>query len=194
VGDRLRNVGNLALGCAPIAFLLLFLYGAYVFAEWVWKNLTQADPQVGAAIAGAAVTIVVSIVAIVWGRGLERRATALKELREKRGPVYEDLLKFLFRVLTAARQSKSMSPKEVEASLTDFTQRLLVWGSDSVVAAWSRFRQNTSGDAREILPLVESLIATIRLDLGHLNENLGPGDLLSLFVVDVKEFMLGKST
>jgi hypothetical protein len=190
VGDRLKKLWSLALGFALLAGLV---YGAYAVITAAWTALIGANPQISAAIAPAAATLIVAVMTVVGGKFLEHQAAVAKELRDKKSPVYEDLLKFMFRVLTASQQGKPITPEEMIASLADFTQRLMVWGADPVVAAWARFRQGAHGDTKQFLLSVENVIATIRRDLGHKNANLAPGDLLSLFVFDAKEVIEGKA-
>jgi len=189
VAERLKKAWSLALGFALLAVLL---YGAYAIITAALNALGEANPQVAAAIAAAAATLIVAVVTVVGGKLLERQATVAKELRDKKSPVYEDLLKFMFRVLTATQQGKPVTPEEMFTLLADFTQRLMVWGGDPVVVAWVRFRQGGSGDAKQLLLSVENVIEAIRRDLGHKNANLTPGDLLSLFVFDAKQVIEGK--
>jgi predicted NBD/HSP70 family sugar kinase len=190
VGERLKKAWSLALGFALLAVLL---YGAYALITAALKALGEANPQVAAAIAAAAATLIVAVVTVVGGKMLERQAAVAKELRDKKSPVYEDLLKFMFRVLTATQQGKPVTPEEMVTSLADFTQRLMVWGSDPVVLAWVRFRQSAGGDGKQLLLAVENVISAIRRDLGHKNANFTPGDLLSLFVFDAKQVIEGES-
>lgn len=184
MNERLKKLWSLALGFALLAVLL---YGAYSIITAALRALAETNPQVAAAIAAAAATLIVGVVTVVGGKLLERQAAVAKELRDKKSPVYEDLLKFTFRVLTATTQGKPVTPEEMVASLADFTQRLMVWGADPVIVAWVQFRQGGSTDAKQLLLSVENFIAAIRRDLGHKNANLAPGDLLSLFVFDAKQ-------
>jgi hypothetical protein len=190
MNEYLRKAFSLALGFALLAVLV---YGAYALISAAWKALNEANPQVSAAIAAAAATLIVAVVTVVGGKILERQAAVAKELRDKKSPVYEDLLKFMFRLLTANQQGNPVSPEEIVSALSDFTQRLMVWGSDLVVAAWVRFRQSASSDPKLLLLSVENVIAAIRRDLGHKNANLVAGDLLSLFVFDANR-IIGDNT
>lgn len=63
----------------------------------------------------------------------------------------------------------------------DFNQKLIIWGSDEVVTAFSKYRTSVS-DPDLIMIAVENLLLAIRKDLGHNNNNLSNGRLLSIFV------------
>ena len=189
--ERLKKAWSLALGFALLGVLV---YGAYALITAAWRALAAANSQTSAALATPAAALIVAVVTVVGGKLLERRAAVEKELRDKKSPVYEDLLKFMFRVLTSSQLSKPLTTEELIESLADFTQRLMVWGADPVVVAWVRFRQGAGGDPAQLIPLVEAVVAAIRQDLGHKNANLAPGDLLSLFVFDAKLVVEGKRT
>jgi len=164
----------------------LMIYGAYVLLSTAWRILEETNPQLSAPVTTAGAALIVAVVTVVGGKWLERSATIAKELRDKKTPVYEDLLRFMFRQLTSSQQGSPITPEETVGSLAEFTQRLLVWGSDPVVAAWVRFRQGGNGDPMRRVLTIEGVISAIRRDLGHRNANLAPGDLSSLFVFDAK--------
>ena len=160
--------------------------------------LTSLDSAIAVAIIAASATALVSVLSIVLGKAFEAREIVRREHRERKIPVYEDLIRFMFRVIMSSKTGDIPSEKEMLEFMSDFTQRIMVWGSDDVLAAWVRWRRAVTdpialkADPTKILFLYEELISIIRRDLGHNNENLAKGDILALFVNDMNQLMKSK--
>jgi hypothetical protein len=128
-------------------------------------------------------------------RVFETRAKIQEQNREKKIPVYEALIEFMMRVLLAAKTGKPVEEAEVIEFMHSVTQRIMVWGSDDVLAAWVRFRKQTiSIDASKAEPLqamfvFEDIVKAMRRDLGHKNAGIAQGDVLALFVNDIQDHL-----
>ena len=88
---------------------------------------------------------------------------------------------------------KPPNEQEIIKFLQDFTQKLIVWGSDSVLKSFTTFRESLisySGKEPpvESLVLFENYMLEIRRDLGHKNKNLESGDILALFINDIRKY------
>lgn len=87
--------------------------------------------------------------------------------------------------------------EEMLTFIKKFTPSFMVWGSDDVLAAWSRFRRLSitamSKDPAESLWAFEDLILAIRKDLGHSNRGLTRGVVLGLFVNDIDSILHGQN-
>lgn len=88
-----------------------------------------------------------------------------------------------------------MPEKEMQEFFIEFTQKLMIWGSDEVVAQWSKYRrvlikhsEDGQSDSNDMFEL-ENLLLAIRKDTGHKNKNLKKGDLLGLFVNDIENYI-----
>lgn len=187
---------------AVVGLLLLaaLAYGAFVAVRAAARVLASLDSDIAVAIIAAAATAFISVLSIVLGKAYESRALVHREHREKKIPVYEDLIKFMFRILMGAKTGDAPSEKEMLDFMSDFNQRIMVWGSDDVLAAWVKWRRAATSEAdvkanpMEVMLLYEQLILTIRRDLGHKNKNLGRGDVLALFVNDIDQVLKGKAS
>ena len=188
---------------SAVVGLLLFtalVYGAFIAVRAAVRVLASLDSDIAVAIIAAAATAFVSVLSIVLGKAYEARALVQREHREKKIPVYEDLIKFMFRILMGAKTGNAPSEKEMLDFMSDFNQRIMVWGSDDVLAAWVKWRRAATSEAdvkanpMNLMLLYEQLILTIRRDLGHKNKNLGTGDVLALFVNDVDQVLKGKAS
>lgn len=187
---------------SAVVGLLLFAalaYGVFVAVRAAVRVLGSLDSDIAVAIIAAAATAFVSVLSIVLGKVYESRALVHREHREKKVPVYEDLIKFMFRILMGAKAGGTPSEGEVLAFMSDFNERIMVWGSDDVLAAWVKWRRAVTSGAdvnanpMKIMLLYEQLILTIRRDLGHKNKDLGTGDVLALFVNDIDQVLKGKA-
>ncbi len=178
--------------------LAILVYITFIGIRSAVRVLTALDSDIAVAIIAASATVLVSVISIVLGKAYEARALIQKEHREKKIPVYEDLFKFIFRILTGNRIGGAPSENEILEFMADFTQRIMVWGSDDVVAALVRWRrialdeEELKNNPIKLLLLYEQLILAIRRDLGHRNTNLGTGDLLALFVNDIDDQLIEK--
>lgn len=175
---------NLLLG---IAILVGFGWGIYLFLANLLPIITSLNPTLSAGIIAASATVFVSIGSVLVSKHLEQKALILKEHREKKAPVYEEFIGFLFKTLLAEKVGQ---PKPTEEEMVKFfveyMQKMIVWGSDDVVRAYSEFRSQ-AGDPIKLLFSLEDLLFKIRTDLGHKNQNLKTGTILSLFVNDLEQ-------
>ncbi len=186
---KASTFGSMLIGVLMLIAIVLFALAIAYYALSVFLGL---NPNVAAAIVAAFATVVVSVLSVIVGKHLEAMALVKKEHREKKVPVYEDLIKFWFKHLFASKAGgKPLEEAEFIAFLTDFTQRMMVWGSDEVIAAWVEFRYAsmeaaTAEQTTSVLDKYELLILAIRRDLGHKNKGLKHGDILRLFVNDME--------
>ena len=190
MNDRTSTVVTLTGGFLVILAAIGALYGVFQSLISAFAGL---DPKYGAALIAAAGTIVVSVMSVVVSRYLETRTSIRKEHREKKIPVYEDLIQFMFKVMMGVKTDNAPDEQEVLEFMSTFTQRAMVWASDDVLNAWIRFR-GASMDEQQANPIAlmfvyEDLILAIRKDLGHKNKDLTRGKVLSLFVTDIADFL-----
>ena len=92
-----------------------------------------------------------------------------------------------------------MSADEMSQFFSGFTQKTLVWGSDRFLKDFSIFRDNavaqakkgsaTPADTTKTAIALENLLYSIRSDCGHENKGLGQGDLLTLFINDIRAYI-----
>jgi hypothetical protein len=184
---------SLVIGLAALAGII---YAVVVALGQAAKLFATLDKTVEAALVAASATIIASAVTITVGKIYELRQHVQKENREKKVPVYEDLLKFFFRMLNATKDGQPLEDPEIVEFMKTFNERFIVWGSDSVVAAWAKWRQHLSKPVPDevastkwvaAMYLMAEVMLTIRRDLGHSNKRLDARDILSLFINDVDE-------
>ena len=166
---------------------LVFLAGSSLASVFLILN-----PNVAAAIVAAFATVAVSIITVYIGKNLEAKSLILKEQRENKVPVYEELLKFIFEYQFAEKTGRPLrSGPELAEFLSAHTQKVMIWGSDEMIAAWVKLRTATrvieqKDDGKDLLLKYEALILAIRKDLGHKNKGMNRGDILRLTIDDIE--------
>jgi hypothetical protein len=183
-----------------LPFILAFVFvgmlgwGAFILGKSSLAWFGGLQKEVAAAILAALTAVAISILSLVLSKYYERRAEVRKEHREKKVPIYEKSIEFWFKVLMSEKSGrKPPSEQEVIQFLQDFTQELIVWGSDSVLKAFTTFRETLISYKGSTAPiqgmlLFEQYLFEIRKDLGHKNKNLHKGDILALFINDIRQY------
>src|SRR5947209_6047878 len=127
---RVGRVFAFLLGATVLASIG---YGLYVFLRGASLVFASLDKTVAAAFIAASATIMASAITITVGKIYESRLHVQKENRDKKIPVYEDLLKILFRFLNPNAGIPSEDPEVLEFMRT-FNERFIVWASDDVMS------------------------------------------------------------
>jgi hypothetical protein len=189
--EQVKRILNVALGlllCAALAWYVYFL------ARAAFIGLSTIKSDVSVAIIAAVSGATLSVISLIVTKHLESRTAILQELRVKKIPVYEHLIRIVFSILFAEKLGKTPpSQEKLMKQFADFTEKLLVWGSDDVIRAYSRFRTAASGSPVDIAAAQEDLFLAIRKDLGHKSKNMPRGMILGLFINDIEEFLHPKA-
>jgi len=175
------NIDNrLSLILGIIVLLLIILA-----TSWI---LVSIIPSLSTEFTVGIITAALTIISIFVSKNVEQNTLIKNELRQKKIPVYEEYIKFLFKILESQKAGKSLNEQELTEFMLKFIQELLVWGADDVVIAFLKFKQASNSqhdDPNAILFATEDLLLAIRRDLGHSNKDFSKGTLLGLFIVDI---------
>lgn len=178
-------------------------YGAYWGLSRLVAQLAAVTSDLGKAIVAAGATVVVATISLVFGKIWEQRVKLQEEVRQRKLPVYEAHLKFMFETLFASKEEKNDgTPKpdgpspELVAAFQTFTGQILVWGGPNVIKTWTAFRLHQWGEKPPLEGFLkfEAFIKALREELGNRNTNLADGDLLKLFLNDFDAFKAGLAT
>lgn len=180
-------VGFLVLFGIAGVVLLLFRAG--------WRQLASAQAPLAAAVVAGSATVLVSILSVVTGKFLENRSKLREEHRQKKVPVYEKLIQFLFQVLFAEKLGEEpLSETKINEFFSEFMPELVIWGDGGVIKSFGDMREFSaqlaeSERAIEVMFLYERVLLEIRRDLGHSPRELRKGDLLRLFITDIRRYL-----
>jgi hypothetical protein len=180
-----------------IGFGLLAIFGYLLFfiIKKSWVVFSNLNPTIATGILAASATITVSIISVLVSKQIERKTIITNELREKKVPIYEEIIAFIFRITFAEKKGETpLNEKEVIQNMVKFTQDLVIWGSDEVIDSFFQFRtagveMKNETPSFEIMFKVEDLLLSIRKDLGHKNKNMKRGKILGLFINDIQNYI-----
>jgi hypothetical protein len=123
----------------------------------------------------AIVAGVFSLSAVLISRYWDNQKTREANFRDKKIPVYESFLEFIFEVAL----SSSKEPLE-DKTFPYFTQKLITWGSDEVLLNYIIWRNGIGTfTADEFVSSLSRLLTAIRRDLG--NKGLS-NEMMEIFV------------
>src|SRR5687767_3758954 len=92
---KVRQGFLVALGLVLVA---LVVWCGVLLVKSFWESFIQLNPAVATGIVAGAVTVLVSVISVLFSKHFEQRNNILKELREKKVPVYEELIELIFRI------------------------------------------------------------------------------------------------
>ena len=191
-----KIVKNFILPVIGIILVCLIILALYFFTKKIWSIFCGLNATVAAGIIAASATIIVSVISISLAKHFEHKAIIAKEHRDKKIPVYEELLEFIFLKMFLPLKTKNTQPSEEEMGkfMMDFIQKIIVWGSDEVVESLYQFRQGGFALKKQavepqvdIMVKMTNLLLAIRKDLGHKNKNINEEKLLGLFINDLDQ-------
>jgi hypothetical protein len=157
---------------------------------WFINSFTMLCDQLKAGIIALISAVILTIISQSLTKYYELKSEIRREHRNKKVPIYEEYNKIWFDQLMSEKTGKrSLNQSELIERLSNFTQQLIIWGSDSVILAYSVFMKKLiklKGEegTTELLKLFEKYLFEVRKDLGHKNQDLKEGDILKLFISD----------
>ena len=184
--SRTRRIVHALPGLVVLA---LIVWGLYAGTKSLIGAITEAESSVAAAFIAAAVAVVGSVISLAVGKAYETRAAIRNDLRQKKTPVYEDIVHTLLYDVMFAKMLGKEPPAQPQ--LMEFfariTEKLTIWGSDDVLRVYGEFKSNpaTVNDPTQSIFMFEDLLLAIRKDLGHQNRGVGRKAILRLFVTDI---------
>lgn len=195
--NRLKTSSRSTRWQRIFAILLLvgFVIVCYFLLKLIFSAFSTLQKEVAAAIIVASATVLISVLSLIiskwWGGITEIR----QEHRNKKIPIYKEFLQFWFAVLGGQKAgSQQVTEEEIIKFMSNFTSKLIFWGSDEFIRDFSNFRRrfaniNRNDPSIDIMFELEKLIYTIRKDTGHKNRNLKKGDILALFINDIDKYI-----
>lgn len=181
--DFLRSVIALALCLGGI----YWLFSAFV------ARLNEFNTDLGKAIVGGIVAIIVAIITSAFSKAWEQRNKRLQDVHEKKTPIYEEQMAVIFRILFASKLGGTQpTTDDVARSFMAFTEKLMIWGGPKVIKSWQEFRTFVpQNDPRAQLNKFADFMLALRADVGNSNSGITRADLLKLFINDYTEEDLG---
>jgi hypothetical protein len=175
-------IRDIAIGLATLAIAGA---GLYWFIALLIDKIASIEGDLGKTLVTTSATILLAVLSLVGGKLWEQRLKIRDDIRSRKIPVYEKQIATFFSAIMSEKiKGKKISDRELAKAFTEFSEKLIVWGSSEVIQVWVKFR-TTKFEGAEGLKTMEDLFLAIRKDLGNDNANLKNHELLRLFVNDL---------
>lgn len=96
-----------------LIILGLFGWGGYELLVAIVSVFKSVDPKLGAGMIAASATVLVSVVSVLFSKKQEHKVDIENQLREKKIPIYENIIEFIFLITFAEKLGKAQ-PTEQE--------------------------------------------------------------------------------
>ena len=152
---------------------------------------SKADAVIIVALITGGVSILGVVLSSIVSKILEYRQSINRYLYEKREEPYSDFIEMVYKLQQKIKTEESYTEEEMIADVLKFSKKLTLWGSDSVIKKWLKFRENGQDLTKkdENLFVLEDIIFEIRNDMGQKRGKLRKGDLLSFFINDIHNYI-----
>lgn len=178
-------------------FAIMILLGVLALIGYSFKlffsHLDKINPNVLATIIAGMLTLSGYYVT----RYLERKKEIEFQIRERKLPIYQDFIAFIFK-MAFDEEFKALDENDKQKKMTEFvmefSRKSMIWLSDEALLAyikWKKQAANHSSDSENYISHLlefEKVFLAFRKDVGHSNKNIQPGDLLAMFITDFVDY------
>lgn len=173
-----------------LLLIIVTLLLGWFFYDVTIEALSKLNVALLAPIIAGSFTVFVTTISVVLLKNKEKKQQIEQQHQLKKIPVYEEFLDFWFKVLLTKQTGVVVSEQEMFIFFSEFTQKLILWGSDDVIFEYAEFRDIfsdvTEGNTTlKTLYKFEKLLLSIRKDVGHKNIGMKEKDILRLFINDL---------
>lgn len=195
-----------------IIMLIIIILGVIGIMNLIWTGLSKIgsglfnlintistlDTVLVIALISGAITIlglVVNSIISIALKASEHRNKAKTELRVKMEKPYSQFIGFIFDTMKSTKANKPINDEEMLNRMMEFSKEVTLFGSNKVVKRWAKYRTSAATlSSIENLSQLESILFAIREDLGMKKRGMKKGDILSMFINDIKTAFRVKSS
>lgn len=165
-------------------FLGLIIVTASLWMTYIFlSSLIKADPNVQASV----ITFIGAVIGVLYTQvHTQKREIKSRHFVEKK-TAYLRLINFTFDFLENNRKGIENTDEKFLPQFMEFKKDLLVWGDQEVITSYYNFEDfsNKNPDAarEDLLLLVDDLYRAMRKDLGHNDNKLPRGNLVSINII-----------
>lgn len=177
--------------CAVVAAISLVV----ILSQDAWNALQASDPNVVAAILFSCAIAIALAAVFVAVRSSERNALLVREVRDRRAPVYEELVKLLYGFHIAPLAGERVNRKDLMKKLHAVQQKMLLVGSERALMSLSEMWESLVApeddeDWPDLREALGNLLLVLRSDMGQSCYNLDEEEAIGLFGTDFINYYL----
>ena len=133
---------------------------------------------------------IVSVALLTYfaNKSLERRRAIESSLREEKRKMYDEYIKFYFKVFSGEKVGDRPSEAEMMKFFVEKNPTIVTYASNSVIKEVGKMRLRLTGNPESMF-VVENVLIEMRKDLGHSSVGLEKGDILRLFINDIDNYL-----
>ena len=134
------------IGLVALIIIAVTVYGVFAFFHWLFMGVIGLDAKVSAAIIAACTTVIVSVATLVYTQQKTKAREIDNSHRPQKMEIYKRFMnEVVINLLKAKKEDKVDSPefkKKLEEDFFSFTGDIIVWGSPTVIRAYTEFRSS----------------------------------------------------
>lgn len=189
----MKNASNFISGIIGLLFVGGIGYFIYKGITLLVIDFDKININIFVTIIGGTITISSFFIT----RFLEKRKNIEIEIRNKKIPIYEEFFDFYFKIIFGNANKENMSSDEMVVFFKGFNQKAIIWFPDHILKSYINWKKNliyfsensNNENLRKLLIEQEELMHQFRKDIGHSNKNLIQGDISSLYINDIENFL-----
>lgn len=184
----MKNISTFITGFIGLLFLGLMGLFLYKITNVIIINFNKININIFITVIGGTITISSFYIT----RYLEKKKIIENEIRNKKIPIYEEFFDFYFKVVF-----NDISEVNMVDFFKQFNQKAIIWFPDETLKSYVEWRKKVMHFAKNnnnenLISLIfhqEDFLKQFRKDIGHSNKHLVKGDISSLYINDIDNYI-----
>jgi hypothetical protein len=180
-----NNKRNLILG---VLILIAVGFGVYYLGAHIIGVFNGFSDDLKTGVITAFAVIAVALIGFFTNKSIEHKRSIEKAMRPKKLELYDEYIKFLFRVFNGKKVDNEPTKEEMTKFFVEKNPFIVTYASNGVIEKMGKMRPKLSNTETAMFT-IEDLLLEMRKDLGHTKRGFKQGDILRLFINDVDDYL-----
>lgn len=191
MNNRIKNFLQITFGLLFIAIIGFLVYKGI---NYFFVKIDKINPNIVVAIIAGTVTITGYFIT----RYFEKKKIIEQQIREQKLPAYEEFIDFIFNIFKLNKNNRSIKDKDLQEFFWKMNKKSILWLSDKTLKSYANWRKLATDYSKiekaskeegiMVMLALGDLLLDFRKDIGHKNNDIESGDVLSLFLNDYYEY------
>lgn len=173
-----------------MVLVVLCFIGLFYFIAQLINIFNELSDQLKASTIQVIGIVSVALITYFANKSLERKRVVESSLREEKRKMYDEYIKFYFRVFSGDKVNDKPSEAEMTKFFVEKNPTIVTYASNSVIKEVGKMRLRLSSNPESMF-VVENVLKEMRKDLGHSSSGLDKADILRLFINDIDDYLTG---